>query len=134
MTFPDIQIDNTEALAREKPAIIASKLLVGLEVCNHKKEKLGIIKELMIDPDSGKVVFAVMSFGGFWGMGERLTAVPWSALLLDGPQDMCILTMETNKFKSAPSFDSDSWPDMTDNQWASKIYNYYDPRAETANI
>src|SRR5688572_32978390 len=65
------------------PALMGADTLVGNDVYNHKGEDLGDVKEIMLDMRTGKVAYAVLSFGGFLGMGEKLFAVPWNALTLD---------------------------------------------------
>lgn len=65
------------------PRLMGADTLIGNDVCNRKGEKLGDIKEIMLDTSNGNVCYAVMSFGGFLGMGDKLFAVPWNALKLD---------------------------------------------------
>jgi sporulation protein YlmC with PRC-barrel domain len=65
------------------PALMGADTLIGNDVYNTADESLGTIKELMIDMSSGKISYAVLSYGGFLGMGDRLFAVPWQALRLD---------------------------------------------------
>lgn len=99
--------------------------LVGNDVYNHKGEDLGDIKEIMLDVHSGKVAYAVLSFGGFLGMGEKLFAVPWSALTLDTKNKRFVLNVEKDRLKDAPGFDKDKWPNMLDGSWAKDIHLYY---------
>ena len=65
------------------PHLMGANTLIGNDVYNHKDEDLGDIKEIMLDMRSGKVAYAVLSFGGILGLGEKLFAVPWAALALD---------------------------------------------------
>jgi sporulation protein YlmC with PRC-barrel domain len=65
------------------PTVMSASTFIGDDVCNRKDENLGNIKEFMLDVRSGNVRYAVLSSGGFLGMGEKLFAVPWSALTLD---------------------------------------------------
>ena len=65
------------------PTLMGADTLMGNDVYNHKDEDLGDIKEIMLDMRTGRVSYAVLSFGGFLGMGEKLFAVPWNALTLD---------------------------------------------------
>jgi sporulation protein YlmC with PRC-barrel domain len=88
--------------------------LVGNDVYNQKNEDLGDIKEIMLDMRSGKVGYAVLSFGGFLGMGEKLFAVPWNALTLDTKNKRFVLNVEKDRLKDAPGFDKDKWPNMAD--------------------
>ncbi len=107
------------------PELMGADTLLGNDVYNQKNENLGDIKEIMLDMRSGKVSYAVLSYGGFLGLGEKLFAVPWSALKLDTQHKRFVLNMEKNSLKDAPGFDKDSWPDMADMAWAKRIHDYY---------
>jgi sporulation protein YlmC with PRC-barrel domain len=107
------------------PHLMGADTLVGNDVYNRHDEHLGDIKEIMLDMHSGKVSYAVLSFGGFLGVGEKLFAVPWSALVLDPAQKRFVLNVEKDRLKSAPGFDKDHWPDMADQCWMREIYSYY---------
>jgi hypothetical protein len=107
------------------PGLMGAGTLVGNDVYNHRGEDLGDIKEIMLDMHSGKVVYAVLSFGGFLGVGEKLFAVPWNALTLDTHNKRFVLNAEMDHLKHAPGFDKDNWPNMADPSWAKEIYSYY---------
>ncbi len=107
------------------PFIMGADTLVGNDVYNHKDEALGEIKEIMLDMSTGKVDYAVLSFGGFLGMGEKLFAVPWSALTLDTKNKRFSLSIDKEHLKKAPGFDKDNWPDMASQVWAKGIHTYY---------
>ncbi len=110
------------------PSLLGADTLMGEDVYNHKEEDLGDIKDIMLDMRSGKIAYAVLSFGGFLGMGEKLFAVPWNALTLDPTNKRFILNVEKDRLKDAPGFDSDNWPDMADRTWAADIHTYYGTR------
>lgn len=107
------------------PEIMGADTLVGNDVCNQQGEDLGDIKEIMLDMHNGKVGYAVLSFGGFLGMGEKFFAVPWDALTLDTENKRFVLNVEKDRLKDAPGFDKDHWPNMADQVWAKKIHSYY---------
>jgi sporulation protein YlmC with PRC-barrel domain len=107
------------------PYLMGANTLIGEDVYNDKDEKLGDIKEFMLEMSSGKVAYAVLSFGGFLGLGEKLFAVPWNALKLDTVNKRFMLNVEKDRLKNAPGFDKDDWPDMNDQSWASGIYSFY---------
>ena len=94
------------------PGLMGADTLIGNDVRNADGDELGEIKEIMLDVRSGRVAYAVLSFGGFLGMGERLFAVPWSALTLDPMNRRFVLNVDPERLKGAPGFDSDNWPDM----------------------
>jgi sporulation protein YlmC with PRC-barrel domain len=107
------------------PALMGADTLIGNEVYNTANESLGTIKELMIDMSSGTINYAVLSFGGFLGMGDRLFAVPWRALTLDSTNKRFTLSATKEQLKNAPGFDKDHWPSMADTTWASSVHNFY---------
>lgn len=107
------------------PEIMGADTLLGEDVYNHKDEKLGDIKEIMLDMRNGRVGYAVLSFGGFLGMGDKLFAVPWSALKLDTRNKRFVLNVEKERLEQAPGFDKDRWPDMADTTWAKEVHAYY---------
>jgi sporulation protein YlmC with PRC-barrel domain len=107
------------------PGLMGAGTLIGDDVYNHKGENVGDIKEIMLDMHSGKVSYAVMSFGGFLSMGEKLFAVPWSALTLDTNNKRFVLNVEKDRLERAPGFDKDKWPNMSDPSWAKEINSYY---------
>jgi hypothetical protein len=104
---------------------MSASTLIGDDVYNQKEEDLGNIKEIMLDMQSGKVCYAVLSSGGILGIGETLFAVPWSALTLDTENKRFILNVEADRLKNAPGFDKDQWPNMADASWAQSIHSYY---------
>jgi sporulation protein YlmC with PRC-barrel domain len=107
------------------PELMGASTLIGDRVRNTKDEELGDIKEIMLDTRTGKVSYAVLSFGGFLGMGDKLFAVPWDALTLDPTHHGFLLDVEKTRLQDAPGFDKSKWPDMSDPSWAKKIRNYY---------
>ncbi|MDB5727810.1 MAG: photosystem reaction center subunit [Noviherbaspirillum sp.] len=107
------------------PFLMGAGTLLGEDVYNEQDELLGEIKEFMLQMDSGKVAYAVLSFGGFLGLGTKLFAVPWNALKLDTVNKRFVLNVEKDRLKNAPGFDKDDWPDMNDQSWASGIHSFY---------
>lgn len=107
------------------PALMGADTLLGNDVYNAADENLGTIKEFMIDMQSGRIVYAVLSFGGFLGMGDRLFAVPWQALKLDTTNKRFRLNASKDKLKKAPGFDKDHWPSMADTTWATGVHSFY---------
>ena len=110
------------------PRIMAADTLEGDNVVNAQGEDLGEIKDIMIDVPSGRVAYAVLSFGGVLGMGDKLFAIPWHALQLDPENHRFILNVDQERLKSAPGFDKDHWPSMADQSWALQVHTYYSTR------
>lgn len=107
------------------PALMGAETLIGNDVFNLQGEDLGDIKEIMLDMHSGRIGYAVMSFGGFLSMGEKLFAVPWSALTLDTQNKRFVLDVENARLEAAPGFNKDKWPNMADQSWVKEIHDYY---------
>ena len=105
--------------------VLAASTLAGDQVQNSAGEDLGKVDEIMIDIPAGKVAYAVLSFGGFLGMGNKLFAVPWNALKLDEDKKHFVLDVDKKKLENAPGFDKDNWPDMADTSWGTRIFSYY---------
>jgi sporulation protein YlmC with PRC-barrel domain len=107
------------------PALMGADTLIGDSVVNGQDEDLGDIKEIMLDMQTGQVAYAVLAFGGFLGMGEKLFAVPWQALHLDTVNHRFVLNIDKERLKNAPGFNKDAWPDMSDMTWATQIHTFY---------
>jgi sporulation protein YlmC with PRC-barrel domain len=107
------------------PALMGADTLLGEDVVNTDNDKLGDIKEIMLDMASGRVAYAVLAFHGFLGMGEKLFAVPWQALHLDTVGKRFVLDVDKDRLKEAPGFNKDSWPDMADMGWANSVHTFY---------
>ncbi len=105
--------------------VLSASTLAGDRVVNSRGEDIGKIDEIMIDTPTGRVAYAVLSFGGFLGMGDKLFAIPWSMLSLDEDHKVFPLDVDKERLKKAPGFDKDHWPDMTDRTWGTSVYQYY---------
>ncbi|ATG90132.1 PRC-barrel domain-containing protein [Methylomonas koyamae] len=91
----------------------ASKIM-GTAVKNPSGDKLGEITDLVLNPDNGQVVYAVVSFGGMMGMGDKLFAIPWRALHWKADSEYYVLQIDRSTLKTAPGFDKNHWPDSSD--------------------
>lgn len=105
--------------------VLSASTLSGDDVYNPKGEKLGGIKELMLNIETGKICYAVLSFGGFLSLGEKLFAVPWSALTVDTKNKRLVMDTDEERLKKAPGFDTDHWPNMADATWEKSVHAYY---------
>ena len=105
--------------------VLAASTLAGDSVRNSAGDDLGKVDEIMIDIPSGKVAYAVLSFGGVLRMGNKLFAVPWSALSVDEDEKCFILDVDKQTLESAPGFDKDNWPDITDPEWGTQVNSFY---------
>lgn len=104
---------------------VKASSIIGTDVVNPKGDNLGDIKEVVIDPSSGRVAYAVVAFGGFLGMGEKLFAIPFSSFKYDAARNDYVLDIDKSRLEAAPGFDSDHWPSMSDEKWNRDVYKYY---------
>lgn len=116
------------------PALMGAGTLIGNDVYNRMDESLGDIKEIMLDMQTGKVAYAVLSFGGIFTMGEKLFAVPWERLVLDTVNERFTLDIEKEQLKNAPGFDKDHWPDMRSPDWNSEIDAFYRMSGSSSSV
>lgn len=118
--------DTSGDVARSETAsLIASDKVEGTSVYDARGEKLGSIYTVMIDKKSGKVSYAVLSFGGFLGIGESYYPLPWNQLRYDTRLDGYVVSITEEQLKGAPSYarsESGNWTDAT---WRSRIDSYY---------
>lgn len=105
--------------------VVSSSRLIDHGVRSPAGEDLGKIEELMVDTDTGRIAYAVLSFGGFLGMGNKLFAIPWKALRFSTVDDMFVLDIPKDRLKEAPGFDKDNWPDTADVDWSRQVHAYY---------
>lgn len=112
-------------MAQHRRNVLSASTLEGDTVCNAAGEDLGNIEDIMIDTHDGRVAYAVLSFGGFLGIGDKLFAVPWEALRIDQDNKRIVLNVEKEQLKDAPGFDKDHWPDMADPSFTQQIQSHY---------
>jgi len=92
------------------PLFLTARTINGDKVINTAKEHLGKIEDLMIDLEHGRVAYAVLSFGGFLGLGNKLFAVPWEALTVRPHEHAFVLNVSKETLGKAEGFDKDDWP------------------------
>ena len=106
--------------------VVSASKIIGEAVVNRQNENLGKIHELVIDAKDGRLAYAVLSFGGFMGMGNKLFAMPWRAFEFANPANKLILNVDKEKLEVAPGFDQDAhWPDFADRTWGKGLHHYY---------
>lgn len=117
-----IQVDPKDSADRSQKSNLlmqqvsrASKI-IGATVRNPAGDNLGNINDLVLNPQNGQVVYAVVSFGGVMGMGDKLFAIPWRALQWVIGKDYYVLSVSKDTLAMAPGFDEKHWPDSSD-QW-----------------
>lgn len=105
---------------------VKASSIIGASVVNPDRVGLGQIKEMAIDPIKGKVAYAVVSFGGFLGLGDKLFAIPFSAFAYNAATNEYVLNVAQERLKGAPGFDADRWPAMSNENWNRDLSSYYD--------
>jgi sporulation protein YlmC with PRC-barrel domain len=98
--------------------------LVGKSVKNLQGEDIGQIEELVIG-SNGEVGYAVLSFGGFLGLGDKLFAVPWVSFAHQPDREYLILDIQRENLEKAPGFNKHEWPDMKEEKWKLRIWEFY---------
>lgn len=104
---------------------LSASTLMNEPVVNLQGEDIGKVEDYVIDLDSGCVAYAVLSFGGFLGIGSKLFAIPWKSLQLDMENHKWVLDVSEESLEDAPGFDKDNWPDMADSTYRDQISNYW---------
>ena len=99
--------------------------LLGSTVKNPQGKALGTLKDLVISPEENRVVYAVLSFGGVLGVGEKFVAIPLSALKPAAEAQTFVLDLDPERLRTAPEFNQNNWPQMTDPQWIASVYTFY---------
>lgn len=104
---------------------LSATTMIGDSVVNARGESLGKIEDFIIDPVHARVDYAVLSFGGFLGVGDKLFAVPLEALKLSREEKRFILDVEKERLKNAPGFEKGKWPATSDGAFGTRVYSYY---------
>ena len=112
----------------ETDRLIASDKVEGTAVYNRQGERLGDVHNLMVDKYSGQVAYAVMSFGGFLGLGESYHPLPWKVLDYDTRQGGYVVDLDKEKLRGAPSYSRSETPDWSDRNWGTRVHDYYGVR------
>lgn len=104
---------------------MSASTLIGDKVKNMQDEDLGEVEEIMIDVDSGRISYVVLSHGGLLSIGDKLFAIPWEALRLSEEEHAFYLDVSKERLESAPGFKEDDWPEHPTHDWLGGVYDYY---------
>jgi sporulation protein YlmC with PRC-barrel domain len=120
------QSDRTSGRESESSCsnITPATTLEGHMIIAADGQAIGKVREIMLDLQAGRIVYVVVSTGGFLGFGNKLFALPWSALTFDATRRCLLLAISSERLKSAPHFDKHHWPSMVDCTWASVDRHY----------
>jgi len=109
----------------ETDRLISSDKAVGTAVYNRHGDHLGSVYNLMIDKHSGQVAYAVMSFGGFLGIGESYHPLPWRALTYDTRKGGYVIDVDRTRLETAPSYTSSTAPNWSDQTYGHRVDEFY---------
>ena len=99
--------------------------IIGSKVINMKGATLGKIENLVVDIDTGKIVYAVLESDGFLGIGDKLFPVPWKSLAALPSEGIFFLNQSKEQMEKAPAFDKNNLPNMADMRWGANVFKYY---------
>ena len=108
--------------------LLSSSSIHGTPVVNTQGTTLGDIKDLMVDPQTGAVEYAVLDFGGILGIGDKLFAVPLQAFTVNRDTEQFVLDVTKERLENAPGFDKNDWPSTADAAFTEGVYDYYGQR------
>ena len=111
-----------KATTHPNHSLISSEDVEGTNVYDMKGTKIGDIDHLMIDKVSGRVTYAVMSFGGFLGLGHSHYPIPWGALKYDTNLDGYLTSVTEQQLKDALAFSDDAW---SNRNWEMQTHTHY---------
>jgi sporulation protein YlmC with PRC-barrel domain len=132
---PSVQAQTDEKAAtttgqsqtREKTAMEQAdrvSKIIGKKVVSQKGEDLGKIEDLMLSKEAC-LDYIILAPGGLLGTGDRLIPIPWKALKTGAQADTIIIDMDKSQLEKAPSFESKTWPNLTDSEWYGKIRDFF---------
>lgn len=108
--------------AHPNPSFISSEDVQGTDVYDNASNHIGEVDHLMIDKVSGKVIYAVLSFGGFVGLGKSHYPIPWAKLRYDTKLDGYRTDISESQLRDAPEFSDDAWGNR---DWETRVHSHY---------
>jgi sporulation protein YlmC with PRC-barrel domain len=115
---------NRAVATDETDRLIASNKVEGTAVYDVNGEKLGHIHNFMVDKRSGQVEYAVLGFGGLFGMGESYHPLPWNALTYDTGKGGYVVNIARDRLQGGPSYRADENPDFS-GDYGRRVNDYY---------
>jgi hypothetical protein len=117
----------------EHSGLARTSAVVGTSVKDASDKEAGKIEDLLMDA-RGQIVYAVVSFGGLMGIGDKLFAVPWNAVVYDPEAKIAHLDVKKDTLGRAPSFPKDKYPDTSDREWGSGVRTTWHDASITASV
>lgn len=116
--------DTVDTATDETSRLIASNKVEGTAVFSRDGERLGSVHNFMVDKASGQVAYAVMSFGGFLGIGDSYHPLPWNSLTYDTAKGGYVVDLDRSRLENAPTYRSNEDP-WSDREYGRSVYDYY---------
>lgn len=116
---------SAEAIEDHRHQLISTNRIEGTSVYNTRGEKLGTLHSVMLEKQSGKAAYAVMSFGGFLGIGKLAHPVPWEMLTFDEERDGYVVDLSREQLDQAPMFHLDESDRPRERSQEEAIYGHY---------
>lgn len=105
--------------------LISADRVQGTPVYDAQGDKLGHVEDVMLDKESGKVAYAILSYGGFLGAGERFHPVPWGMLRYDTGRNGYVTPIDKSQFETGPTLDRSQVGADDDGQWSQAVHSHY---------
>ena len=116
---------DSNTIARDETHdLISSDKVEGTAVYNRQGEKLGTVTSFMVGKRNGRVQYAVLSFGGLFGMGEKFYPLPWDTLTYDTDKGGYMVDIDKDRIEGAPSYDRGNEPTY-DRAFGERVYGHY---------
>ena len=109
----------------DRPQTLPVSQLIGARVVDGQGSVLGKVEDIVIDLDRGHIAYVALACGGFLGVGQKLLAIPWSAIRVDVEHASLLLDVDRERLEKAPGFEKDNWPDV-DLDYLDMIHLHYD--------
>jgi len=121
-------VQDPEIARKETSSLIAASKVKGTSVYNNAGDSLGSIHDVMLEKRTGKVTYAVLSFGGFLGIGEKYHPLPWHELTYSDQFGGYVVNLDRNMLEGAPAYDASDAQDWTAPGYTDRIDSYYGNR------
>jgi sporulation protein YlmC with PRC-barrel domain len=106
-------------------ALIGAAQVSGTTVYDLQGTKVGSVEDVLIDKASGKIDFAVLSFGGFLGMGSKHFPLPWNRMRYSHDMGGYVVDVDTHRLQGAPAYEHDNWTEWHDDAWTARVNDFY---------
>lgn len=120
----EAELDEQKMISMEH-YLVPAKRVNGADVYNQAHTKIGKIEDIAIDKRTGKVAYAILSFGGFLGLGEKFQPLPWSVLTYSEEDDGYVVPITEEFLALAPKLDVSELSGWDDTASREAFYNYY---------